>query len=150
MRLTPSAARDTTVPSGARVLAGNSCRSALTRAMGARRVRGWLGHLTVVAAVAGIAVVATLPDAHAEATHVLAQASSLTQVLHNIRSWLMGILATLATVFLTVGGVRYLVAGSDPSEVEKAKQAFRSAGWGYALAALAPLLVSILQGIVGA
>jgi hypothetical protein len=42
------------------------------------------------------------------------------------------------------------MAGGDPGEVEKAKGAFRAAGIGYALAALAPLVVTILQGIVGA
>lgn len=67
----------------------------------------------------------------------------------NIRNWLVGILASLATVFLTIGGVRYLMAGGDPGEVEKAKQAFKSAGWGYGLAALAPVIVEILKGIVG-
>jgi hypothetical protein len=61
----------------------------------------------------------------------------------------MGILAGLATVFVSIGGVRYLMAGGDPGEVEKAKIAFRSAGIGYALAALAPLVVSVLQSIVG-
>ncbi|MBB5157418.1 hypothetical protein BJ970_004952 [Saccharopolyspora phatthalungensis] len=69
--------------------------------------------------------------------------------MNNIRNWLMGILAGLATVFLTVGGVRYVMAGGEPGEVEKAKQAFKSAGIGYGLAALAPLVVTILRGIVG-
>jgi hypothetical protein len=81
---------------------------------------------------------------------VVALADSVSTVFTNIRNWLIGILAGLATVFLTVGGVRYLMASGDPGEVEKAKQAFRSAGWGYALAALAPLVVGILKGIVGA
>ncbi|MPZ79653.1 MAG: hypothetical protein GEV28_04340 [Actinophytocola sp.] len=83
-------------------------------------------------------------------TVVLAQAQSVSGVFTNIRNWLIGILAGLATVFLTIGGVRYLMASGDPGEVEKAKQAFKSAGWGYGLAALAPLVVEILKGIVGA
>ncbi|MEV6905265.1 hypothetical protein [Amycolatopsis sp. NPDC051372] len=81
---------------------------------------------------------------------VVALAASVTDVINNIRNWLMGILAGLATVFLTIGGVRYVVGGGDPGEVEKAKTAFKSAGWGYGLAALAPLVVEILKGIVGA
>lgn len=88
--------------------------------------------------------------ASAETTHVLAIAGSVDEVIGNIRNWLVGILASLATMFVTLGGVRYLMAGGDPSEVEKAKIAFRSAGWGYGLAALAPLVVQILRGIVGA
>ncbi|MBB5155893.1 pilin [Saccharopolyspora phatthalungensis] len=91
----------------------------------------------------------TAASAHAETTHVVAQAASLDVVLNNIRNWLMGILALLATVFLTIGGVRYVMAGGEPGEVEKAKQAFKSAGIGYGLAALAPLVVTILRGIVG-
>jgi hypothetical protein len=80
----------------------------------------------------------------------MALAASVDQVLTNIRNWIMGILASLATVFVSVGGVRYVMAGGDPSEVEKAKTAFRAAGIGYAMAALAPLVVTVLQGIVGA
>lgn len=86
----------------------------------------------------------------AEPGHVLALAKSVNAVLNNIRNWIMGILASLATVFLTLGGVRYVMAGGDPGEVEKAKTSFKSAGWGYGMAALAPLVVQILKGIVGA
>jgi hypothetical protein len=81
---------------------------------------------------------------------VVALAGSVDDVLTNLRNWLMGILAGVATVFLTIGGVRYVMGGGDPGEIEKAKTAFKSAGWGYALAALAPLVVTILKGIVGA
>ncbi|MBA0127295.1 hypothetical protein H0B56_17230 [Haloechinothrix sp. YIM 98757] len=95
-------------------------------------------------------VVVTAAAASAETTHVIALADSVDEVLTNIRNWIMGILALLATVFLTIGGVRYVLAGGDPSEVEKAKQSFKSAGFGYGLAALAPLVVEILKGIVGA
>lgn len=84
------------------------------------------------------------------ATVVLALADSVNQVLDNVRNWIVGILAALATVFLTIGGARYLIAGGDPSEVEKGRSALRSAAFGYALAALAPLVVEILKGIVGA
>ncbi|MFJ6901564.1 pilin [Streptomyces hokutonensis] len=86
----------------------------------------------------------------AEPGQLLALAKSVNAVLDNIRNWIMGILAGLATVFLTLGGVRYVMAGGDPGEVEKAKASFKSAGWGYGLAALAPLVVQILKGIVGA
>lgn len=104
--------------------------------------------LGLVAAMGSVLCAST---AHAaDAGQVLALANSVNEVLDNIRNWIMGILAGLATVFLTVGGVRYLMAGGDPGEVEKAKGSFKSAGWGYGLAALAPLVVAILKGIVGA
>jgi hypothetical protein len=70
-------------------------------------------------------------------------------VLSNIRNWLMGVLITLATLCLTVGGVRYLIAGGDPGEVEAAKRAIKSAAIGYTLAALAPALVAVLRTLVG-
>lgn len=75
--------------------------------------------------------------------------AQLTRVLTNIRSWLMGLLITLATLCLTIGGVRYLLAGGDPGEVEAAKRAVKSAAIGYALAVLAPALVAILRNLVG-
>lgn len=108
--------------------------------------------MVTVAAVCAVVLVTTATPAQAAdgGTQVLAVAESVGQVLTNLRNWLMGILAGLATVFLTVGGVRYLMAGGDPGEVEAAKRAFKSAGWGYVGAALAPLIVTILAGIVGA
>ncbi len=78
-----------------------------------------------------------------------AAAPSLNGVIDSLRTWLVGILATLATLFLTIGGIRYLLAGGDPMQVERAKTALKSAAIGYALAALAPLLVSILTSVVG-
>jgi len=93
--------------------------------------------------------VSLLASGSASAQVVLAQPASVDAVLTNVRNWIMGILALLATVFLTVGGVRYVMAAGDPGEVEAAKRAFKSAGFGYALAALAPLLVQVLRGIVG-
>jgi Type IV secretion system pilin len=100
-----------------------------------------------------VAVLASGATANAEPHNgavVLAIAASVDEVLTNIRDWLMGILAGLATVFLTIGGVRRVFGGGDPGEQEKAKECFKAAGIGYALAALAPLVVTVLKGIVGA
>ncbi|WP_455432209.1 pilin [Streptomyces violascens] len=71
-------------------------------------------------------------------------------VINNLRNWIVGLLAGLATLFLTFGGLRYLMAGGDPGEVEAAKRALKAAAIGYGLAVLAPVLVTVLQGIVGA
>lgn len=100
--------------------------------------------------VIALLVLAPGPAQAAEPGQVVAIADSVDEVLGNIRDWLMGILAALATVFLTVGGVLYMMAGGDPGQVERAKVAFRAAGVGYCLAALAPLVVQILESIVGA
>jgi hypothetical protein len=75
---------------------------------------------------------------------------SLPEVIANLTSWIIGILAGVATLFLTIGGLRYLAAGGDPAEVERAKGSLRSAMLGYALALLAPVLLEIVRGIIGA
>lgn len=126
----------------------NAPMTAPRRRVGVRRARRSTRVLLIVE-LAALALVLTASSAHAD-TVVLAVADSVTTVLNNIRNWIMGILAGLATVFLSIGGVRYVMGGGDPGEVEKAKTAFKSAGWGYGLAALAPLVVEILKGIVGA
>ncbi|MGW4526897.1 pilin [Amycolatopsis sp. NPDC004378] len=87
--------------------------------------------------------------AQAETVQYVALAQSVDQVLSNIRTWIMGILAGVALVFLTIGGLRYLMGANDPGEIEKAKGAFKASGIGFGLAALAPLVVEILKTIVG-
>ncbi|WP_435107178.1 pilin [Nocardiopsis synnemataformans] len=75
--------------------------------------------------------------------------SDLDTVISNIRNWLVGLLVVLATLLLTVGGLRYLLAGGDPGEVNKAKDTLKYAAMGYLVAILAPILVEILRGFVG-
>ena len=87
--------------------------------------------------------------AHAETVQYVALAQSVDQVLSNIRTWITGILAGVALVFLTIGGLRYLMGANDPGEIEKAKGAFKASGIGFGLAALAPLVVFVLQWAEG-
>ena len=70
-------------------------------------------------------------------------------IIGNITAWVVGLLIGVATLFLTIGGLRYLAAGGDPTEIEKAKSAFKSALIGYALAILAPILLAVVQGWIG-
>lgn len=74
----------------------------------------------------------------------------LPTVINHLRWWVCGIIGTVATLFLTIGGVRYLMASGDPSEIERAKGSFKSAGIGYALALMAPVIMTILSSIVQA
>src|SRR3954453_22592673 len=76
-------------------------------------------------------------------------ASDLNQVIDNLRIWVTGLLAGLATLLFMIGGVRYLLAGGDPGAHERAKGSIRGALIGYALALLAPVLTTIVQQIVG-
>ena len=64
----------------------------------------------------------TLPAACAYATLVFfvvapdaLAATDLNSVIDNLKLWLTGLLASLATVFLITGGVRYVMAGGDPT-----------------------------------
>jgi hypothetical protein len=104
-----------------------------------RRLRRTVRRLAPAAAVvtSTVVAVALVPDA-------AYAAESLTQVVDRIRLWVVGILVAVASLFLTVGGLRYAAANGDPGEVEKAKLALRSAAVGYALAMLAPLFVTIV------
>jgi hypothetical protein len=76
-------------------------------------------------------------------------ANSLPTVIANLQTWIMGILAALATLFLVLGGVYWATAGGDPAQVDKAKGAFKNALIGYGLAVLAPVLLQVVKGIVG-
>ena len=100
--------------------------------------------LTTVLAAAVPATLAVNPPAAPN----LQLAGNLLQVFTNIRNWLMGILASLATIFLTLGGIRYLIGAGEPEEIHKAKTAFKAAGIGFGLAALAPVVVSVLESLV--
>jgi hypothetical protein len=77
------------------------------------------------------------------------QPKSLPAVIDGLKVWIMGIIATVATLFLVIGGLRYITAGGDPAQVEQAKGNLKSALLGYALAVLAPVILQILQGILG-
>lgn len=101
-----------------------------------------------IATTAAMAAAAVIGAAHPAAAQA-AGGPTLGSVIDGLRNLLVGLMAGLATLFLTVGGVRYLSAGGDPSQVEKAKVALRPAAVGYSLAALAPVLVGLLKGIVG-
>ncbi|MCR8573545.1 pilin [Streptomyces sp. Isolate_219] len=107
-----------------------------------RLVGGWTVRLTVVSAFICCVLLVNPPEGWAVA--------DIPTVIKNLRNWVVGMLSGLATLFLTFGGLRYLMAGGDPGEVESAKRALKAAAIGYGLAILAPVLVTVLQSIVGA
>ena len=102
------------------------------------------GRLWSALAAGGAAVLLTL----LLAVPAYAANSEITPVIDSIRNWIAGILAALATLFLTLAGLRYLTANGNPRSLEQAKDSIRSALIGYALAALAPLLVDILRQVL--
>ncbi|MCT2282090.1 pilin [Micromonospora chalcea] len=80
---------------------------------------------------------------------VVLAANDLPTVIANLQTWVMGILAAVATLFLVLAGVYWATAGGDPAQVDKAKGALKNALIGYGLAVLAPILLEVVQGIVG-
>jgi Type IV secretion system pilin len=97
-----------------------------------------------------VAVVAAAPEAASAGTgSPVVAAKSLPEVIAGLQMWIMGILAAVATLYLVLAGVYYATAGGDPTQVERAKAALKSALVGYALAVLAPVLLQVVRGIVG-
>jgi hypothetical protein len=101
--------------------------------------------LLVGMALASVALILIPIPAFADAV----TGPTLSTVIDSLRNWLVGLLAGVATLFLTIGGLRYMTAGGDPTHIERAKTALKSAAIGYAMAALSPVLVQILRSIVG-
>jgi hypothetical protein len=114
-----------------------------------RRIYRSVFRATTVTAVVLAASASGAAPASAAGSQVLA-ANSLPVVIANITTWIIGLLVAVATLFLTIGGLRRLAAGGDPSEIDKANSAFKNALIGYALAVLAPILLAIVQGWIGA
>lgn len=102
---------------------------------------------TTVAALLAVSVLWESPAWAQEAENP--GVSDLDTVITNIRNWIVGLLVVLATLLLTIGGLRYLLAGGDPGEVNKAKDTLKYSALGYLVAILAPILVQILRGFVG-
>jgi hypothetical protein len=111
--------------------------------MSRRNVSRLLLLLTATAAAVAVSVPAYAADTPDKGPH------SLPTIVDNITTWIVGLLIGVATLFLTIGGLRYLAAGGDPAEVEKAKSALKSALMGYALAVLAPVLLAVVKGWIG-
>jgi hypothetical protein len=122
------------------------------------RLRALIHHRTtrqvgrIAAHLATIALILSVPAAAFADTGAPVQvaAKTLGDVVAGLQSWLMGILAAVATLFLVLAGVYWATAGGDPAQVDKAKGALKNALIGYSLAVLAPVLLQIVQGIVGA
>jgi hypothetical protein len=98
-------------------------------------------------AVAGIVVAGLVA---VDAAPALAQTTTETvsSMLNRIRNWIMGLAGLFAVIMATIAGIRYM-ASSDPAQTEKAKSALRAAAVGLALVLFAPVLIEILEYMVG-
>ncbi|MGY0234084.1 pilin [Longispora urticae] len=101
--------------------------------------------LFAVAAVVAVPAVASADPGGA----ILAAPKDLPGVISSIQGWMLGILGAIVTLYLVYGGFLWATAGGDPSQVERAKGAFRNALVGFACAILAPVFLEIVKGFVG-
>lgn len=101
----------------------------------------------VVTAAAVLVALAGEPSL-AQAPPAPPEPNNLETVIQNLRWWIMGIIAAVATLFLVIGGLRYITAGGDPSQIEQAKGNLKSAMLGYGLAVLAPVFMTILSSTI--
>jgi cytochrome c biogenesis protein CcdA len=76
-------------------------------------------------------------------------ATTLNHVVENLRNWISGLMVAVGICLLTVAGFRYVISSGDPGQIERAKSALKAALCGFALAALAPAIIAVLQHIVG-
>ncbi|GAA3762131.1 hypothetical protein GCM10022402_44660 [Salinactinospora qingdaonensis] len=74
--------------------------------------------------------------------------SELEQVVARLRNVIVGLASAIGTLFLTIAGLRWMLAGGDPGEIDKAKRALSGAGVGYAIAILATVLMTVLDYVV--
>jgi hypothetical protein len=107
-------------------------------------------HILRMAAVtvAFLATVTWAGPASAAVPDVLA-VYELPVIIGNIRAWITGLLFGVASLFAAIGGLRRVTANGDPTEIEKSNAAFKNAFLGYALAIVAPILLTIVQGWIG-
>jgi hypothetical protein len=124
---------------GVAVAGGRSLNSAVLIAVGPT----FSGHLLSGSLPTGLALAV-------RAAAPMPAVKTLDQALTSATTWVVGILATAATFFLTLAGARRLMSNGDPGEIEKSKTALKSAALGYALALLAPVFVDIVKSILGA
>ncbi|MFC0532120.1 pilin [Phytohabitans kaempferiae] len=102
----------------------------------------------LLAHVATVVLILSVPAAAFAAPGDDANTAALRAVINNLRFWVMGILAAIATLYLVLAGVYRATAGGDPAQVDKSKEAFKNALIGYALAVLSPVVLGILQSLL--
>lgn len=73
----------------------------------------------------------------------------LVQIINNITVWLLGIAASLAILFIVVGGIYYVTAAGDERRIDTAKSIITYAIYGIFLVAIAYAIVLTVNKIVG-
>jgi len=148
----PSTAPRSSALTDARLTDASRGRPALwlgSRVRARLAVLGRAGLRIAVPAAIGVLILAVPSAGYAATGDAVLAANSLPQVITNLQTWLVGILAAIATLFAVLAGVYWATAGGDPAQVDRAKGALRNALVGYGAAVLAPVFLQIVRGIVG-
>src|SRR4051812_13233319 len=127
-----------------------------------RRVSTWAPLIAMVSLVAILLLVgpaSAMPSEHLRSlnstpalTTVIPNpptVNDLPTVIRNARNWFIGILSAVMLFFFTLGAARYIAAGSDPSETERAKGLMKGSVLGYVLGMMASVVLAIVQQIIG-
>ena len=70
------------------------------------------------------------------------------KVVTNVLNAIIGILGTVAVIFVVVGGVKYMTSAGDPGKVEAAKKTILYALIGLIVCALAFAIVNLVIGAI--
>lgn len=106
------------------------------------------GLFAVVAAAAAMLVCAASAAAAAPQLAPEEPNKLLSTIIENATGLVQGVAFGVATLFLTIGCVRYMMANGDPTITEKGKSALKTALGGYALALLAEPLLGLVKSLV--
>lgn len=77
-----------------------------------------------------------------------ASTSDVREVVDRLRMVIIALASAIGTLFLTIAGLRWMLAGGDPGQVDGAKRALTGAAIGYGIAVLATVLMAILDYVV--
>ncbi|MFL1375779.1 hypothetical protein [Nocardiopsis protaetiae] len=76
------------------------------------------------------------------------EAAALLQIVDRVQLILIVLGTALGTLFLTIAGVRWMVAGGEPGSIDSAKRALTGTAIGYGIAVLAGTLMQILDWVL--
>src|SRR5690606_3692301 len=104
------------------------------------------------AALGGAALAAALLLAWGEAAWAQEAAEASTadirEVVERLRNVVVALASAVGTLLLAIAGLRWMLAGGDPSQIDAAKRALSGAGIGYGIAILATALMAVLDYVV--
>ena len=103
-----------------------------------------------VAAVAVLALfIAVAWCGSAEAQGGAADSTAdIREVIERLRNVIVALASAVGTLLLTIAGLRWMLAGGDPSQIDAAKRALTGAALGYGIAILATVIMAILDYVV--